>query len=554
MVKKAGCIVGIVLLVFLALLGYWISLDRVPPLRYVPADSPVVVRCTDLEGLWARLEEHPCVQGAPPDVREAVRRKLKLDKIPEPVSPLTQQKISYTVGQELVCAFPGGTGEQPVLATKIHPLLKVAEWAARKAGQVQLDAKDGFPVRNVDVGKGQKLHYVLLSRTFYGSMDREQLLACLNTGSPLETDGDYQTLRAKVSPDEGLEAFIDFQKLSPGLAEAPVAPKKGLLLARLGEEGDLLLEGSIDMGGEKEHQMQKIAPGELEALTAVPQESLLVLATDWSQPLGDTMKLLSKLMNNDNLDPDNLGVWLSLLTVFDLDIQTDLLEAGQEELALVVQDLDVNEVVPVPELTLMLKSSNPDATRDLMYKTLDTVMNNEDCRELLKNYAPQLVVSEEMLPFFEMQEKELDGVKVYAMPNVPLGRMVQPELSAYGDFFYLSTSEQALEAFLAAAKTGKNLAGRPGYGDWRKRRCNASLFVNVGEISKRMEALDEELATLGLLRDMDLEKFEKERRPLYEAIQYMDGLLLCLGIQGGEMTLDGRLHWVGPAGPKTTVE
>ena len=62
--------------------------------------------------------------------------------------------------------------------------------------------------------------------------------------------------------------------------------------------------------------------------------------------------------------------------------------------------------------------------------------------------------------------------------------------------------------------------------------------------------MDEEAASLGLLRDMDSERFEKEKRPLYEALQYVDGFLLSLSQQEGGIGLEGRLHLVGPSGVK----
>jgi len=551
MVKKVVYIVGIALLVLLLFLGYWVSRDVVPPLNYVPADSSMVLRLTDLDGLWGQMEQHPCIEQAPVEVRRAVSKRWGLDGLPEWLRPLTRNKVSYLLGKEVVCAFPEGVGDDPMFATRIHPLLKVAEWAARTIHQIEVKWVDGWPVRRVDLGGGQNLHYVLLSRTFLGSMDLDALLACLRTENPLRTDGDYQTLRAKVSASEGLELFLDFARLSSVSSDSLFTPEKGIILIRLGEDGDILLDGKIGLGGKKRHLAKALTPGTLEIFSHVPQDSLLVLASDWSQDLRDTLLFFSKLLEQDNLNPDNLGVWLSLFMVFDIDIKKDLIDAGEEELALVLHDIAVHEVIPIPELALLLKSSDPDSTRDMFYRTVDTLLNNKDCRELLSNYAPRFVVSEEILPFLEIREKDLDGSRIYSMPNVPLGRMFQPALSSLGDFICLTTSELALEKFLSAQATEKNLANHKGYGDLWKRRSNAALFVHVGEWARRIESLDEEAASLGLLRDMDLERFEKEKRPLYEALQYVDGLLLCLSMQDGEIALEGRLHLVGPSGSKT---
>ena len=76
--------------------------------------------------------------------------------------------------------------------------------------------------------------------------------------------------------------------------------------------------------------------------------------------------------------------------------------------------------------------------------------------------------------------------------------------------------------------------------------------VNLGRLIEfdfsETEVTPEVMAELGLLKDVDAATFEKEKRPFFHTIQFIDGVLLNLAFKDGGLELDGKIHIPGQAG------
>lgn len=536
--KRWGCLSGLVVLFLLLVLLAWVSRDAVPPLRHIPANASQVFRLTDLNGLWVQLESHPCLTQLPKEVKASLLDQMKfLKDLKPPLGPVTRGKVNLIAGKEVVFAQMAG---QPVFATRVHPLIKIAELVARKSGQFKVENSEGWVLRSVDVGKGQQLFFVLLSRTFYGSMDKAALLECLKTKEPMEKDKVYAEA-VKAAAPHFLEAILRFDQMIPGMDKAPAGPGKGILFLSLGKEGDLHLSGNAEMIGTRKALLDKMSPGTMEVFKRLPKDSLIVLASDWSQPMKQAFATLSELLDNKALDPKNLDPSImDMAQLMGYNVQGDFIDAAQEEFGLVVQDLDVNEVVPLPELALFMKSSKANAGFDVLARTI---------KDLVLEMGV-INIPENIKPFLQLDELEVAGHKTYMMANTPFGYAFKPCLSAVGDYVVLSTSRQTLEEMVAMDGKGSSLADREGYGDWDKMTSNLSLFVNIQGITQRVESLAAELAELGLLKDTDVPTFDQKIRPYYDAMQFVDGLLLNLSLKEGQLHIEGTMHFAGPSASK----
>ena len=565
--KRWGCSSLVGLLVLLLLAALWIARDSVPPLRYVPANSTKVVRITDLNGHWPQLESLPCLLGLPKETKEALLKTdmLKFARPDNKIPGTFRQKMAWLAGKELIVATPP-VADKEVFFTKVHPLLKVAEWGARASGKakINLDVTDKWPLRWVitkekeqkknDEGelywtKEERLYWVITGRVFIGSSEKSALLECLNTKEPLQKADEILALRKSLSHKEGLEVF-----LAPQSKDNSVALGPAVLVFSLREDGDIDIEGKAPIEGKRKDLLKAVKPGNLDLFADVPRNSLVALGMDWTQPLSQGMSLLSQILDEKALDPRNLDPnMLSMAQLLGFNLQDDVLNACQEEMVLALSDVDLNEAVPLPECALFLKSSKSANGADVLGRALrDFVLP----MGIIK-------IPENVKPFIQIEEKEFSGHKAFVMPNAPFGKGFKPCLSSTEDALILSSSQRIIEQVLSPEGQQASLATRPGFEEIMKSPTNFSLFIQAGEIARRVESLQGEMARLGMLRKVkkkeggkleikviSVEEFDREKRPFYQLLGVVDGILFNASVVEDQLVFEGKIHLVAPTASK----